>query len=111
MMTALCFTSHGPRWIPVTIVNGRFSAECPECPRNFEPLAEQVKHEPDEIAAFVFRLWPNEPEERIVVVMAGSEADARALYRDEREHDDLQLELITSSPAIAGCIVDSAVHP
>jgi hypothetical protein len=111
MMTALCFMKHGPRRVPVTMVDGRFSAACPECPRTFDVLEEQVKHDPDDLAAFVFRLWPNEPEERIIVVLAGSEADARALYGDEREHDDAHLELITSAPAIAGTIVDSAVYP
>lgn len=111
MMTTLCFMRHGPRSVPVTIVDGRLSAACPECPRTFDVLAEQVKHEPDDLAAFVFRLWPNEPEERIVVVLAGSEAEARVIYSDERELDDAQLKLITSAPAIAGTIVDSAVHP
>jgi hypothetical protein len=41
-MTALCFMSHGPRRVPVTMTDGRLLASCPECPRVFVVVAEQV---------------------------------------------------------------------
>lgn len=51
--SALCFMRHGPRRVPVALVDGRWVANCPECPREFVVADDQVRIEQDEPAKAV----------------------------------------------------------